>query len=187
MLKHMNMIKGFPSIIILVVILAYGCKSHIAPKEMDEFALFTTTDVFDSITESFKLEPTVKRFVYIPKNQDLEKKVALLLDSVSKVNFHNLKIEALSLEENPEGQKHLKVNLQENPGFIIPDSLGHYRSWYDYFQGTMGGEQTTIILIESILQREYTGDWIDELEFYYQNEKISEWDHAFLSGVIKRK
>ena len=51
----------------------------------------------------------------------------------------------------------------------------------------MGGEQTTIILIESILQREFTGDWIDEVEFNYQSENIGEWDHAFLSGVIKRE
>jgi len=182
----MNMIKYFPGIIILVIGLVYGCKSHITPKEMDEFALFTTTEVFDSISGSIKLVPTVKRFVYIPKNQNLEKKITILLDSVSKVNFHNLKIETLSLEENTEGHKVLKVNLKENIGFIIPDSLGNFRSWYDYFQGSMGGEQTTIILIESILQREFTGDWIDELEFYYQNEKIGEWDHAFLSGVIKR-
>jgi hypothetical protein len=31
-----------------------------------------------------------------------------------------------------------------------------------------------MILIESILQREYDGDWINEVEFYYQNEKIGE-------------
>ena len=36
----------------------------------------------------------------------------------------------------------------------------------------MGGEQTTIILNESILQREFTGDWIDEVEFNYQNALI---------------
>ena len=51
----------------------------------------------------------------------------------------------------------------------------------------MGGEQRTIILIESILQREFSGNWIDEVKFNYQSEKIGEWDHAFLSGVIKRE
>ena len=51
----------------------------------------------------------------------------------------------------------------------------------------MGGEQTTIILVESILQREFSGMWIDEVEFSYQSEKIGDWDHAFLSGVIKRE
>lgn len=182
----MNMIKYFPEIIILVIGLTYGCKSHIAPKELDEFALFTTAEVFDSISGTTKLVPTVKRFVYVSKNQTLEKKIAILLDSVSKVNFHNLKIETLSLEENTKCHKVLKVNLKENIGFTIPNSLGNFRSWHHYFQGSLGGEQTTIILIESILQREYTGDWIDELEFYYQNEKIGEWDHVFLSGVIKR-
>jgi len=182
----MNITKHLIRLCALVIVLIYGCKPHIAPKEMDEFALFTTTEVFDSVSESFKLIPTVERLVYIPKNQNLEKKINALLDSVSKCNFNNLKIETMNLEENPEGLKFLKVNLKENPGFISPDSLGNYRSWYDFFQGSMGGEQTTIILIESILQREFSGDWIDELEFYYQSEKIGDLDHAFLSGVIKR-
>jgi len=171
----------------LAIILTYGCKSHVAPKEVDEFALFTTKEVFDSLSESYKLIPSVERLITIQKNQSLEKKVGDLLDSISKNSFHNLKIELVSINETAEGKKSLKVNLKENPDFIIPDSLGRYHSWYEFFQGSMGGEQTTIILIESILQREFTGDWIDEVEFNYQSEKIGEWDHAFLSGVIKRE
>jgi len=171
----------------LTIILTYGCKSHVAPKEVDEFALFTTTEIFDSVSGSYKLIPSVERLISIPKNQSLEEKVNDLLDSVSKNNFKNLKIEILSVEETQPGYKSLKVNLKENPGFKIPDSLGNYRSWYEHFQGSMGGDQTTIVLIESILQREYTGDWIDEVEFSYQGEKIGERDHVFLSGKIKRE
>ncbi|MCX6320370.1 MAG: hypothetical protein NTX93_00985 [Bacteroidia bacterium] len=95
-------------------------------------------------------------------------------------------MEVLGIDKNESDYKILKINLKENPGFIMPDSLGHYRTWYDFFQGSMGGEQTTIILIESTLQKQYKGEWVDAVEFYYQNEKIGEWDHTFLSGIIKR-
>jgi len=78
------------------------------------------------------------------------------------------------------------INLKENPGFIIPDSPGNYRNWHDFFQGSKRGELTTIILIESVLQREFAGDWIDEVENYYQSGKTGEWDHVFLSGIINR-
>lgn len=171
---------------ILTVILISSCKSRTAEKEVDEFALFTTTEVYDSVSLTIKQIPVVERMITIPKNESLEIEITTLLDSVSRNNFHNLKIDLLSITASPDGKKSLLVNLRENPGFIIPDSLGNYRSWYEFFQGSMGGEQTTIILTESILQREFNGDWIDEVEFYYQNNKIKEMDHIFLSGKIQR-
>lgn len=172
---------------ILALMLVSGCNlSTTTLKEVDELALFTTIEVFDSTTLSYKLIPSVERLISIPKNESIEKKISTLLDSVSNNNFHNLKIEVIRLNETTEGKKSLLVNLQENPGFIMPDSLGNFRNWYDFFQGSMRGEQTTIILIESLLQREYAGDWIDEVEFYYQNEKMREWDHVFLSGKLTR-
>ena len=186
MLKKMNTTKQLTIIGIQVLMLLSGCKSNTASKEFDELALFTTIEVFDSTSSSYKLIPSVERLISIPKNESIEKKISTLLDSVSRNNFHNLKIEVLSIIETTDGKKSLLVNLKENPGFKIPDSLGSYRTWYDFFQGSMGGEQTTIILIESILQREFAGDWIDEVEFYYQNEKMGEWDHLFLSGIISR-
>lgn len=186
MLKKMNITKQLMILSIQVLMLVSGCKSNTASKEYDELALFTTIEVFDSTNLSYKLIPSVERLLSIPKNESIEKKINTLLDSVSHNSFHNLKIEVLSINEITEGKKSLVVNLKENPRFIIPDSLGNYRNWFDFFQGSMRGEQTTIILIESVLQREFAGDWIDEVEFYYQNEKMGEWDHVFLSGIINR-
>jgi len=186
MLKKMNRTKQLTILGIYVLMLVSGCKSNTPSKEFDELALFTTIEVFDSTSLSYKLIPSVERLISIPKNGTIEKKISTLLDSVSNNNFHNLKIEVLSINENPEGKKSLLVNLKENPGFSIPDSLGNYRNWYDFFQGSMRGEQTTIILIESLLQREFAGNWIDEVKFYYQNEEMGEWDHVFLSGTINR-
>lgn len=186
MLKKMKITKQLTVPGILLLMLISGCKSSTATKEIDELALFTTIEVFDSTSLSYKLIPSIERMISIPKKETLEMKITSLLDSVSHNNFHNLKMEVLSFRETIEGTKSLVVNLKENPGFIIPDSLGNYRNWYDFFQGSMRGEQTTIILIESVLQREFSGDWIDEVEFYYRNEKMGDWDHVFLSGIITR-
>lgn len=176
----------FIRLCILLGSLVIGCKTNKASKEVDEFALFTTKEVFDSTSRSIIIVPSVDRFISIPAKQTLDNKVNSLLDSISKNSFNNLKIKSLGIAEIRKGYKSLKVNLLENSGFKIPDSLGKYKSWYDFFQGSAGGQHTTEVLIESILQREYKGDWIDEIEFYYQNEKIGEWDHISLSGTIKR-
>lgn len=117
----MNITNRIFKLSVISIFLAYGCKSHVVLKETDEFALFTTTEIFDSLSESYKLIPSVERLITIPKNQSLVRKVGDLLDSISKNNFHNLKIELLGITETTEGKKSLKVNLKENPGFIIPD------------------------------------------------------------------
>lgn len=184
--KDMKILKHITIPCILVVILVSSCKSRVTTKVIDELALYTTIEVFDSTTLSYKLIPSIERLISVPQNDSLDKKISTLLDSVSKYNFNSLEIEVLSINKSAEGKKFLLVNLKENPGFMIPDSLGNYRNWYDFFQGSMRGEQTTIILTESVLQREFAGDWIDEVEFYYQNGKMGEWDHVFLSGKITR-
>jgi len=171
---------------ILLGIFVIGCKTNKASKENDEFALFTTKEVFDSTSMSIIIVPSIDHIISIASNQSLENKVNSLLDSISKNSFNNLRLESLGITEIRKGYKSLKVNLLENSGFKIPDSLGKSKSWYDFFQGSSGGQHTTIVLTESILQREFMGDWINEVEFYYQNEKIGEWDHISLSGTVKR-
>jgi len=173
-------------IYITLLMSALSCNSKKTASISDEFALYSTKEVFDSDLGFEKMVPMTVRFISVPADQDLLKKVSILLDSVSSYNFNNLKLEALEIEKNIENYKVLKVNLKENPGFKMPDSLGQYRSWYEFFQGSMGGGRTTIILTESTLQKQYKGEWVDAVEFYYQNEKIGDWDHIFLSGIIKR-
>jgi len=175
------------SIYIALVISLLSCNSNKTSRDFNEFALYSTKESYDSVVGFNKLTPIIDRFISIPANQNLLNKISILLDSVSAHNFNNLKIEVSGIDKNGSNYKLLKINLKENPGFIMPDSLGHYRTWYDFFQGSMGGVQTTIILIESTLQKQYEGDWVDAVEFYYQNEKIGEWDHTSLSGIIKRQ
>ena len=56
-----------------------------------------------------------------------------------------------------------------------------------YFQGSSGGYATTYILRNTILQPDYTGKWIDGVEFWYEGKPISnDWDHIFLHGTMYR-
>ena len=41
-------------------------------------------------------------------------------------------------------------------------------------------------LLSLFFKENIKGDWINEIVFYYQNEKIGEYDHISLSGTIKR-
>lgn len=182
----MNKIPTFFFICITLAISILSCNSSSTTSVSEKFALYSTKEVFDSVIGYNKMIPVADRYISIPADPDLLKRVSILLDSVSGYNFNNLKIEALGIDKDGSNYKVLKINLKENPGFKMPDSLGFYHSWYDFFQGSMGGERTTIILIESTLQKQYKGEWVDAVEFYYQNEKIGDWDHIFLSGIIKR-
>jgi hypothetical protein len=184
--KLMSKIFAKTTIYFTLAIVIFSCNLKNPATEFDEFALYSTKEVFDSVDGFDKMTPIVDHYISVPTNQDLSMKISILLDSVSAYNFNNLKIEPLGIDENEDNYKILKINLKENPGFKMPDSLGNYRSWYDFFQGSMGGGRTTIILIESTLQKQYKGEWVDAVEFYYQNEKIEESDHIFLSGIIKR-
>jgi hypothetical protein len=175
------------SVYLTLVISLLSCNANNTAGDFNEFALYSTKEVFDSAAGYNKMIPVIDRYISIPANQSLINTATILLDSVSANNFNNLKLEVTGIYFNKDSLEILKVNLKENPGFKMPDSLGHYRSWYDFFQGSMGGGQTTIILIESALQKQFNDNWVDAAEFYYQNEKIGEWDHVYLSGIIKRR
>jgi len=183
----MNKIVAKISLYLMLVISLLSCNSNNTAGDFNEFALYSTKEVFDSAAGYNKMVPIVDRYISIPADQSLINTVTILLDSVSANSFNNLKLEVTGIYNNEDSIEILKVNLEENPGFKMPDSLGNYRSWHEYFQGSMGGGQTTIILIESALQKQFKDEWIDAVEFYYQNEKIGEWDHVSLSGIIKRK
>jgi len=183
----MNKIVTSSSLYLTLIISLLSCKSNNTAGDFNEFALYSTREVFDSAAGYNKMVPIVDRYISIPADQSLINTVTILLDSVSANSFNNLKLEVTGIYNNKDSLEILKVNLRENPGFKMPDSLGNYRSWYEYFQGSMGGGQTTIILIESSLQKQFKDEWIDAVEFYYQNEKIGEWDHVSLSGIINRK
>lgn len=70
------------------------------------------------------------------------------------------------------GKKVLVVNLIEGSGAVGD------KSWvYDYFQGSTGGLMTSIALSETFLQKEYSGTWIDGVQFLLDGETI-DFEHV---------
>lgn len=175
-----------PIFCIIISVSLFGCKSKSTSIKEDDFAIFSVVEKTDTISGTLIMIPSIDKYISLPDTISLINKISTLMDSVSNYNFNKLKIEVLGIDSIDGSIKTLKINLKENPGFVIPDSLGKYRSWYDFFQGSYGGQQTTIVLIESTLQRQYKGDWIDAVEFFYQDEVIREGDHINLDGQIKR-
>ena len=79
------------------------------------------------------------------------------------------------------GQKIAVVNLHESGDENPPVS---WRT--GYFQGSTGGVVTSVSLQETMLQRDYDGDWVDGVKFLYEGEPI-EFEHVSgLSGAQYR-
>lgn len=163
-------------ILLVIVLIVFSCRSGKKTDATDDLALFSMTGV----------GPKIDKFIPVPSNEELTQKVKILMDSVSSYNFNDLEIEVLGIESGAENVKTLKINLKEKPGYDEPGNMEQF-SWYNFFQGSEEGQNTTAILIESALQKQYEGEWIDAVEFFYNGEKMGEWDHINLAGTIKRK
>lgn len=85
--------------------------------------------------------------------------------------FGGLTMEAKEIK-TVNGKKVLVMNLIEGSG-----AVGE-KSWeYDYFQGSTGGLMTSIALTETFLQKEYSGTWIDGVQFLL-NGKTIDFEHV---------
>jgi hypothetical protein len=120
----------------------------------------------------------IRFYFRVPKRQPLVMKVACLAERLSSVAYGGLPIEVFPFAEQ-DGKQIARINLKESPGG---------RSWSaGYFQGSTGGWATTVTLKQSFLQPEYTGEWVDGVQFYYEGKPMSgEWDHINLNGVFFR-
>ena len=165
-----------------------SCKSKVSDytQNFESFPLFINKDTIFNNNDIVQSIPTIDRYVSIPKNLPLQSKIKILLDSISIIYFHRLSIEVIGIDSSYDDQKNLTINLKEKSDFKIPESLGSYQTWYDYFQGSTGGLNTTTILRESILQKDYKNDWISGLVVFYQGDSIGIWDHINLDGLIIR-
>jgi len=115
-----------------------------------------------------------------PAHYSLTEKVKLVVDVLRKYHFKRGIMVLKSIEERA-GKKIAIVELLETKKDPWAWKGG-------YFQGSSGGHATTYILINTFLQPEYTGSWIDGVEFYYAGKPVSnDWDHISLHGTILRK
>jgi hypothetical protein len=129
---------------------------------------------------AYTFEEEYSCFIGIPASIPLKSKLEILAAKVSSFSFGGNPIELVSL--NLQNNLWIaRINLKEK-------SDSHGWGW-GYFQGSTGGSITKKMLLNSFLQEEFTGEWIDGVEFTYENKIISseEWDHISLEGINYRK
>lgn len=172
----------------LILILLIGCQEVKKPVEIqtEAFSIYASKDTFLSKENAYQQIAYIDKSITLEQSKTVFEKLTIIADTLSNHYFNGLSIELTDNFPDGNGGSIVKVNLVERPEFKGPGSLHSYQSWYDFFQGTMGGTNTTIILKESLLQRDYKGQWINGLVFYYQGKPIGEFDHIDLYGIIKR-
>ena len=125
--------------------------------------VYSVQDNADLLTTSF--------YIKIPDSLLLLEKLRVLADGLSRYRFRNLPVDVLRIE-NRDGKKVAIVQLKE--------SKYGGRGWAGgFFEGSSGGGTTSVTLKETFLQRDYTGDWIDGVEFHYEGEHaLNTFDHV---------
>lgn len=113
------------------------------------------------------------KIVKILSDTPLKQELQMIADSLSSISFKNIPIHVSQIDTN--GKSIAIIDLKEL------DVNGDYpRSWKGhYFQGSLGGASTEQTLIQTFLQPEFRGRWIDGLRFFYNGKPISKnkWDH----------
>lgn len=108
--------------------------------------------------------------VVVKTDEPLINKMQFLADELSAKVFNNLEIKAKSID-TIEGKETLVVDLMTPAD---ANAIG----WTDgYFQGSTGGRSTETALIETFLQREYGGRWVEGVMFTLDGDTIG-LDHV---------
>ncbi len=118
--------------------------------------------------------------VAVPVHYTLIEKLKLISGLLNKYRFPRGLIELKKIEQR-SSKKIAVIELKETEKYPT--------AWRGlYFQGSCGGSATTYILTNTFLQPDYTGKWIDGVEFWYDGKPITDdWDHIFLHGTMYRK
>lgn len=149
-----------------------------------------STDYFSVYgADSQAVNTEVNFYIELPKELTLTEKLKAIADRLSRFKFNELPIEIKGIDEK-DGRKIAVVNLKEHPWNEAmeepPVQVGNRgATWrYLHFQGSLGGEFTSKTLVETFLQQEYKGEWIDGVTFLYGGNPIEEFEHVQLSGVF---
>lgn len=142
-------------------------KDKLSKKDDNFYAVYTAN--------TFTMDKEIYFWMYIPGSQSIKQRLDVLARALSQTNFNNLPIEVMKIEE-VDGKRVAVINLKEskeNQGFADYSLFKGYSWVQGYFQGSTGGSNTSTSLIETFLQRQYDGEWIDGVKFLYTNG--SDW------------
>jgi len=129
--------------------------------------------------DNYTYEIIIDAYIYMTKETALRKKLETLAEVLSEAYFDNLPIQVVRIEEINK-KRIVIVNLKEsaeNQGIADYNKLVGKTWTTHYMQGSTGGTITETRLIETMLQREYQGLWIDGVKFLYNNG-VCDYEHA---------
>ncbi len=149
-------------------------------KEYEIFSIYT----IDVNTD----EKVILKNIELEKKLSVEEKLVELANEVSNDLFNSLPLELIEIKDIEE--KSIAVfNFEEvgknaEKATLFQDYEGD--SWFQCFQGSAGGRVTEYTLIETLLQRNYEGEWIDGINFTYKGGSV-EFEHTpKLSEIVYR-
>ncbi len=125
-------------------------------------------------------------FVMLQRNVSLQEKLSMLAAKLSIYSCDSLPIEILRIE-NLNGHRIAVINLVDTDSVL---EAAYKKTWAgNYLQGSSGGSATTAMLVNTFLQKEYTEEWIDGVQFLYNNEMTNKFDHVdgFFGKVYYRE
>ncbi len=183
-------ISGLLTVYIGTVLLLGGCGLFRSPEEkpgVDYLPVYVGLDTLMEGQEQAAQWIVKDRLIAMEAGMDMTDKLHRLADTLSMDYFNGLCIHLPGADSVGDVGLILRVELWENTDYDGPGSLPPYQSWYDFFQGSAGGLQTSITLKETFLQRDHEGEWIDGLQFFYQGDPMPATDHTLLHGLHLRQ
>lgn len=131
----------------------------------DEFNLYTV-DVND-----YSVIPFENKTFTIQSDKDIESNLKDLCNKLQKEYFKDTaKIQVVSI----------------NSDKIATINLVNEEAWMKHFQGSTGGLITQGTIVETLLQKQYQGDWIKGLKIQVDGKDGQEYDHVTFSETFMR-
>jgi hypothetical protein len=183
------------TITLLIIVFSAGCRNsnnpdHVSTVDINRYTIIPLYKAMEiEVSGKWITVPVADRYIRLDQDSDINTILNNIASELSTKYFNGLKIEIQNIDRDDgenDGGGMIRINLAEMENFTGPGSVKAYNSWYDFFQGSAGGINTTITLRESFLQRTFKGEWIDSVQFMYMGEPFPESDHVQLSGIITR-
>lgn len=130
-------------------------------------------------------EEVVLGTLAIDETKTVDEKLDMLAQQLSKDAFNVLPIKLVEITE-VDGKKIAVFNLEEQGKNATESDYSKYEgtSWFNnHFQGSTGGNITKYTLNKTLLQADYTGEWVDGVKFLYKGEPIV-FEHVESLGNI---
>lgn len=113
--------------------------------------------------------------------------VLRLLSIEKKINHLSLKLSEQLF--NGKSIVLLKITTESNKKIAYIDlqdeskDISSTDNWYSAFQGSAGAQSTLTSIVETLLQKEFQGDWVDGIKLTYNGE-FRDFDHISFEDIV---